>query len=372
MATLYCDYTNGDDTTGLGTSVSPWKTLQKTVNSATGGDTINIANTSAQVLAAALTWNTGFTADNTKYTIIQAWDNGGSITIQRPDETTPRLGAIIDGAGLYALNISPQKIRLKNLKIQNFVVIGDLIWIANNSSVDGCEFKDNNADGGSVLVGYIYCTINNCFFHDNYGAYIIKPIYFGQVINNFIEDNLKGVIYGGPQTILSSRSGNIIRENIFKNNEHTSDINTEFDPATIENNTFESDGSASKIAVTLSHDGCVVNNNIFYKYDGAGSKPINVIASTVDLLGYNSFYESNASTFPSQIGIDLTSFDVSTSGNPFINSALDDYTLDSVSGAASIGSGLGNPKSYIDRGAVQSQAGGGGGGSATLASAWVG
>ena len=42
MADWYCDNTNGNDSTGSGTSGSPYQTLQKCVDSATRGDTIYV------------------------------------------------------------------------------------------------------------------------------------------------------------------------------------------------------------------------------------------------------------------------------------------------------------------------------------------
>lgn len=99
MADWYCDYTNGDDTTGTGSSGSPFKTLQKGIDSATRGDNIWVANTSAQVLSSALTWNTGYNTTGSGETFIRGWDNGGALSINMPGVGDIPAGKI-DASGL--------------------------------------------------------------------------------------------------------------------------------------------------------------------------------------------------------------------------------------------------------------------------------
>lgn len=92
MADWYCDYATGDDSTGDGSSGTPYKTLQKCIDSAARGDNIWIANTAAQVLSSALTWNTGYNTAGSGETVIRGWDNGGALSINMPG-----VGSIIAG-----------------------------------------------------------------------------------------------------------------------------------------------------------------------------------------------------------------------------------------------------------------------------------
>jgi hypothetical protein len=379
MATWYCDYTNGDDTTGSGTSGAPWKTLQKTVNSATGGDTINIANTSAQVLAAAITWNTGFTADNTKYTIFQAWDNGGSLTIQRPDEATARDAGVIDGNNattfLFSITSQPEKIKFLNIRFQNHSLAGNTYMINSGIlwSYNGCDFDLQSRAGQ-----YIYMDGANRrnFFINNYFHGAVNPpanaihAHYDYFESNWIEATLNNStrVLVSFLAVISNFKSNIVKLT------GSGRAVASGDNAVIIENTFISDGAASQDMIYIT-SGFIngIYNNLFYNVDGASSKPLNITATPMGALGYNAFYDCNANTIPSAtvISQNLTANDVSTTGDPFVDSANDDYTLDPTTGAAAIGAGLGNYNSYVDIGAVQSQSGGGGG-SATLASAWVG
>jgi len=58
MSIKYCDYTNGDDDTGDGTSGNPYKTIQKSDNGLSGGDEIRVAKSPA---SSDLTGTVGFT-----------------------------------------------------------------------------------------------------------------------------------------------------------------------------------------------------------------------------------------------------------------------------------------------------------------------
>jgi hypothetical protein len=79
MATYYINADSGNDSTGSGTAVAPWKTLSKANTSATNGDTIIFQAAVAHYTWATITLNTG-------------------MTLTGPTPTAAGFGAILDGA----------------------------------------------------------------------------------------------------------------------------------------------------------------------------------------------------------------------------------------------------------------------------------
>ena len=359
MANWYCDYTNGDDTTGDGSSGTPWKTIQKTINSATGGDTIFIANTSAQVLAAAITWNTGWTANNNKYTIIQAWDNGGAITIQRPDEAIARVGATIDGNSSITAFISatsaPQKIVFKNLNIINFT---GTTFFNEQSIIKGCAFTGFNVFGDAINLN-LYCMVFNSYFYNNSCLSIINTNTGSVIQNNLFKNNPLSSTFSDRDVIRGNGNNILVLNNIFNNSR--GGITCISFGAIVCGNTFLNITAGTKAGVRLNQNLCSVYNNIFVNIAGSGGVAIKSTSALIlNVLGNNLFYanDSNMSSF-TQVGVDLTANDITASGDPFVDSANDDYTL--IESSAARQAALANPNSKLDIGAVQSEYGSGGG-----------
>lgn len=368
-ANIYCDYTNGNDANDCTNGTTELcQTLQRCVNVATGGDTINIANTSAQVLTGEISWSSGWTADNTKYTIFQSWNNGGSITIQRPDEASARVAATINVNSAankpFSTSSHPSRIIFKNLKIT-----GATIWLmyldGAGSAMYGCEVYGTTgfiglavaSSGGTVANGYFHgitssggnatMNSNDAFIYNNYFESNSPDSGYPVILNN---GSFRSAIYGNIINVPSGEEG----------------IRASAQNVSLHNNTIiAATGSSSKgINIQSSVIEGTIYNNVFYNFDGSGDLPLTFDASSsTQILGYNAFYDCNAYSLPSKLGIDLTANDVTGTGDPFVDSANDDYTLDPTTGAAAIGAGLGNPNSSIDIGAVQSAAGGGGGSS---------
>ncbi len=66
MASYFIDPQSGNDTTGDGSIGTPWKTLQKGIDNAAGGDQINVKDSAADVLAAAIDWTSGWSAGTSR------------------------------------------------------------------------------------------------------------------------------------------------------------------------------------------------------------------------------------------------------------------------------------------------------------------
>lgn len=363
-ADWYCDYTNGNDTTGDGSSGTPYKTIQKCVDVATGGDTINIANTSAQVLSAAISWTSGWTADNTKYTIFQAWDNGGSITIQRPDEASARIAATIDGNNsttfLFNSSSRPEKIVLKNLVLKGHDVASNeyMIWAGSGWSFEGCEFDMESRAGryvftsGAARLSYIGNYFHGAINPTGSGLIILWDDVF---IGNWYEaqTNNSARIHLDFNGVVTECYGNLIK--ITGAGKAVSYNNY----AKITGNTFIGSGAANQIAIDDdTSNAAYVLNNMFYDFDGASSKPLD-ISSNLLAVGYNAYYDCNSNTIPAANTIqnDLTANDITGSGDPFVDSANDNYCVTgSTAEDAAYPAG-----SLLDIGALECTASGGGG-----------
>lgn len=345
MANWYCDYTNGNDTTGSGTSGSPYKTVQKCVNVATGGDTINIANTSAQVLSAAISWSSGWTADNTKYTYFQSWDNGGALQIQKPNEPAPRVGAYINGNNaavfFFSTTSIPDRIICKNLKFYNNDVAGNPYMFINSSysGFFGCEF-----DGSGTACSFIYesgvarCSHVNNYYHSSTNAANSLLRLEDSIFScNYISDitlNSSSRVIVDFLSVVSVCLGNLIQFSGSGKGISSADYTSVVGNTIIGNSASNQIGATSASGTRQQY-----YNNLFYKFDGTSSKPLDISSSPL-VVGYNAFFDCNANTLPSQIAQNLTAFDVTGVGDPFVDSGNDDFA---VTGSTAANAGLGNP-----------------------------
>ena len=277
MADWYCDYATGNDSTGSGTSGSPYQTLQKCVDSATRGDTIYVANTSAQVFSSALSFGTGYTAIGTGETLITGWDNGGSLSLTVPGTAGTIPAGKIDATGLtvsWATSIQP------------YVTVSDMIidcgtsWqgVSTNSywNFFRCHFLSTVKTNGYVVGNsrrLISCTVEgfglenvhticNCFFN-NVPAY---AVYNGgsRMFGNFF---LGGSSYTGASPLVDPHGTDTI----------------------IMNNTFVSPSARTGPLLLLSGDQLVANN-VFQGANGVGGSGINA-NSAHHLLSNNIFYD---------------------------------------------------------------------------------
>ena len=168
MADYYADNTNGDDTTGDGSSGNPWATIQKAVDNATGGDTIHLANTSAFVLSSSVNWTLFGATSADAPLLITSWDNGGSITIDFPaiggEAATSRVAAEIDGndavSSILSSSGAPLYVYLNGLQMHS--TTGALVGRLNGWTLNECEFWDSSgaamvsgSGAGNVIQGII-------------------------------------------------------------------------------------------------------------------------------------------------------------------------------------------------------------------------
>jgi len=162
MADIYCDNTNGNDTTGTGAAGTPYKTLQKCVDNAAADDTIWIGDTSAQVLAAAITWNTGFGGSTSKASPIKirGWDYSGGAGVAGVFE--------IDGNSAVATwdtSTSRPTFVLYDGWIHD--TTSDGIFVGFTGAVINMEVSSTGGRG--IMGGTQYTMVLGCYIHDTGG-----------------------------------------------------------------------------------------------------------------------------------------------------------------------------------------------------------
>lgn len=369
MATSwFCDFTNGNDTTGTGTSLLPYKTLQKAINVSNGGDTINVANTSAQSITTNITWNTGYggttAATATNPLMFVAWNNGGSITISTAAGGTIVAAELNGGntvATLFATGSMPSFVSWTGFKMDSttsYIVEPQDNWYFYN-----CEFYTG---AGAYLVN---CTLGghnvflNCIFRDDGSSATDGLTILGGFVYGCYFHGLTGYCIRGS----GSTSIPVVCNNIMAIGAKGGIICTT--PSQIYfNNTFVGNGTASQAGITTATLGrrSIIFNNIITDFSGTSATGIlNGSGMNIFLEGYNA-YRNNTSNITNQLilGVDLTANDVTETSTPYVSSGTGNFAIKST--ALSINSGYSQgfngsiTLNYPNRGATINQIGGGG------------
>ena len=333
MADWYVCFTDGNDSTGDGSSGTPWKTIQKGINDSSWGDTINISDKGAHVLTTGLTM-TGIAGTNNADNpiIFKAWDNGGTITVKVGNVDYPAFE--IDGNDAVATAITGTAkhwvyfYRLKIHDFTGFFFNPGTNWLY-------VETEMYNGAGTDVMDGGADLTYKSCYFHDSgAGVNAIQTDGSGCSIQGCVFENIGGSAFLTNADIL-------VEGNVFKNcDEKYVNINT--DQCEIHNNAFIGDGSASEIAIRFNAaaiENADIFNNIFIDFSGTGSTAIDFNGGSCSVLGHNAF-KNNTANYTSKLVtfLDLTAADVTETSEPFANKTTMDVTL--ASGALSRDAGL--------------------------------
>ena len=284
---------------GIGSEVDPSNSIQSAVDLATGGDSFNIANTTACVLTAPIDFSTGFTKDNSKTTVFKSWDNGGSILIQRPDEATGRIAATIDGNGA-ATNLfqytsaTPNNVVLYNLELTG-ATNQQFRQFNNNWNLIGCEIHDSGNTNALVRLNGNASLVNN-YFHSTAGHAIDNNNNNANIINNWIE---VGAGRTGILLPIGRANFRVLRNFVKISGSNSRGIYVGDDTNIIMNNTVVStDNAANQKGIEMAATFATLNiviNNVIYNIKGSGAIPFEVGTNDAQILhGYNSYYDSNA------------------------------------------------------------------------------
>lgn len=189
----YVNCNSGNDTTGDGTSGTPWATVQKCVDNSSGGDTCFIAETCN--LSTPVTWGSfgGGTSQIAPF-IIAGWDDG------QADNVTPAscyksgacvAGAVLDGGGTtdspFSASSDPHFMRYKDIRFTDF----DNRWtIAAYWKIIDCEFDTWSSPSDIFRDGNLGLFYNN-YIHDVSGTNGYTFLWGGgvHVVGNVIESD---------------------------------------------------------------------------------------------------------------------------------------------------------------------------------------
>lgn len=338
MANLYIDFVSGNDTTGSGTSIAPWKTLQKAINSAGGGDTIWMADTGAFNLSSEISWGSGF-AGNTSGDlplIIRAWDNGGSETIPHPSGTN-LVAALVSGGGTVARPFSitsiPTNIIIYRIKFTNFTTNAlrtGTLW-----SIYECEFSNSGSSSSYMLDhGAGSGKLFSCYFH-TFPATVggITGLGTCHVMGNYIK---------APRGVgINAGSNNMIVNNILYDCQDDGIRSTNDHNSIISNTIIGNGTSASKYGIHVNLSGAEVSSiigNLVMNYAGSGSVGIRTASgSQIDLYGPNAFYNNttNASFVTTQTGLNLSAGDIIDLDNPLEDMVNGNFKVKTIANASS-------------------------------------
>jgi len=276
MADIYCDNTNGNDSTGDGSSGTPYKTIQKSVDVATAGDVIWIGDTSAQVLTTAISWASGWgggTSDTSMLTI-RGWDYSGGAGVDGIGEIDANSAA----ATIFSTTSTPTDVIIYHLNCHD--TTGNVIDPNTNWYVVECEIHggtngvDEASDG--IVMG---CNVHDC------SASGIRVASSEIVCFNTLANNTNaGIRIAGSDTAVF---GNMISTGAYRG------IDVNQDGAVIVNNTIVGDGTSNNTGIWIassSYDRHVIINNLIVDCAGGTGIGINHNSGTVVISGGNQFY----------------------------------------------------------------------------------
>lgn len=339
MGIIYSDWANGDDSTGVGTSGNPYKTLDKAFTVAAIGDTIRIANTAAQAPTAQIAMP-GLSTTSDAWLIIEGWDNGGSLQIDNPAGNVKAVG-VFDGTSLSATTLFTSPIsfvKFRNLRFQNFAFSTGQLGASSNFNIfEGCDFSSNSASTGRVLSPGTSCFVKFCSFRNNNITSTGEVVFFSSATSTAFGN----YFYNSKNALTFQSNAGVCQYNIFdKISGWGVTIGSNTDRFVCNNNTIIGDGSASNFGINFTNTTAEfinIFNNHFQDFSGSGSCAVRdsnvtwpTTAGSFDLVGANSFYNcattyENAGNFTASIMTDLRSLDVTETQQPLVNPALFDY-----------------------------------------------
>jgi hypothetical protein len=367
MAIYYVDPSTGDDTTGDGSSGSPWKTIQHALDNGTWatttGNTLRLANTTAAVLTSPIDFDTSVALGEAPL-CIEGWDNGGSITATGPWGSTISPCGEINGndAVAYVCDANTRYVTFKNLKIHS--TTSYVLSLSTSTEIINCEVYN----GGTLR------TITAGGSSSFYNSYVHTDQTTGEVI--YAAATIIGCeIAGGGNGIRLTGTNGVCSRNLIYGGTG-SGIVFGFDHQIVSNNTIDgSDASDGGIGIEINSanvEHSVIFNNLVANFSGVGSKGVSIVTGApCSLLGNNSFYNCTTDEDAPTPACDLAN--ITESSDPFTDSSTGDYSL--VTGANSIGAAMftnADPDNPDNIGAWQdySSGAGGGGGSGGRARAF--
>lgn len=357
----YVDPLNGSDSTGNGTSGTPWKSVQKALNTitrdATNGDQINVRDTADDVLASSLNFGAyGTPAANAPLVVrgytsaagdggVGALNGNGLVAIVNQNVFVPP-------PYLYFIDL-----RLHNAGASNQIAIGHTY--GNSMYFFRCKIENAGGGGIQLRVGMAI----GCHFK-NLGGIALDTLAFGGGIFawNFFES---GPVYHATTMLdLYDTSSTTACFNIIKLGGASGQIGIFLggDQNSIFNNVVWAPIKTDKAGLlfrTVGYNGNSIYNNIF---EGLAIG-INFVGTghTQWLYGRNAFYDCASNYNSSVVKLVDVGADISLASSPFTDPANNDFSVSTALKAAGYPSSFlgSNTNQYLDIGAAQRQEAGG-------------
>ena len=350
----YVDPLNGDDSSGDGSSGSPWQTVSYALDTgitrdSTNGDQVNIRDTGNDTSFSNYDFGTSY-----------GYPTAGAPLILRGYTSSAGDGGVgvLDGDGGRLINTGADYIHMVDLRITNGgtgdLIKGDNYWTFSRCQIDDCDGIGLDMDQDNIAINCHFTDISNTGF---YGG--DRSLVQGCTFEN--DGGSRSFVYG--VNLAGATGWNYVTECLFKLSGSSWGIGHSASYLDIRNNSFySSSGGTSGYGVTgsSSNRSVICINNLVEGF-GTGIRLRSWNAVT---YGHNAAY-NNGTNYDITADVEFALGDnEALSASPFTSSS--DFTpvdTGNVLGGSYPTSLKGLPQSNArDKGAIQKAASGGGGG----------
>jgi len=357
----YVDPTNGDDTTGDGTSGNPWQTTDHALTSGitrdvTNGDQVNIRDTSIDSSLSSMDIASTYGNPTT-----------GAPLILRGYATSANDGGTgtLSGNGGRIFNTSADFVSLIDLRCTDGGS-GEIIKVDNSWSLMRCQF--DNTTGNAVDIDDD-ARIVNCYFKD-IGGDAIYPAQRTFIRACTFENDGGGKEFVNAVSAASTLGWVVIEECIFKLSGASVGVTHSAGAGSLEVRNcsfYSSAGTGSGITGGSSQRVVVCVNNLVEGFSGPGGYGIRLRSWDAVTYGHNACYDNTTDYDISADQIFDLGDNETLTVTPYTNASGNDFspvdTGNVLAGSyPEIFKGFAQIQSR-DKGAIQKAAGGGGGGS---------
>lgn len=323
MTDYYVDKTNGDDGNAGTSTGAPFEHVQAAFDVCSPGDTIHIANTSAQTG----TWDmSGITQDVVSAVHIKAWDNGGSITADLADGSTVTAWEY-DGQSTATRLTVVGLCLLERGKIHSF---DDTVAVTTSGSyVEIVDSEIYGTTSGSNTDGVLDLN-GNGHIADNVHIHTVGSGTSGIICDQQAEVANCCVDGGGTAAIginayTSNTNSTITRNVIF---DCTTGIETNDPSIGVHGNTIDS--CTNGIRISSNNRGCKVTRNLVTSC----TTGLDIVGIRHTAIGPNAFYDCTTDVDAGTNGIEYGT-NIVESSDPYADSASHDYRIVSTADIAS-------------------------------------
>lgn len=345
MADWYVRATNGLDTNAGTSHALAFQTLQKAIDSASGGDTININDEAAIVLSAAIGWASGWSG-GTSY---DAYLRIEGYTATKGDGGIGEVNGNDAAASIFSTTSIPSFVILKNLLLHN--TTSYVIDPTTNWTIDGCEL--HSAGANATIDNESRVLTINSYIHDpdTAGVHGVNITSGGSIfysrLKGFDGHAIRMVGIGGFAI------GNIIDDLDDDGIEITNDLNF------VLGNTINGNSVSGKYGIlntTTTAESHIVLNNIITNFGtgGSGGGVKGAAGHNFLIAGFNHFHNNSEGNEIAVTKI-IDYGNNQTTDPTFTNAAGGDYSVGTNAKAKGFPSAFkgGGSTSYVDTGAVQ-------------------